>query len=560
MQQPTLPRAGVGPDPAPTVLRLTGITKRFGALVANDDISLTLAPGEVLALLGENGAGKSTLVSILFGHYVADAGSIEVFGQPLPPGQPKAALDAGIGMVHQHFTLADNLSVLDNVMLGTEPLWRPVSRRGEARTRLLKAAADFGLEVNPDARIGELSVGERQRVEILKALYRGARILILDEPTAVLTPQESESLFATLAQMVAQGLSVIFISHKLDEVLRVSHRVAVLRAGRLVAQMPSAGATPAQLAEAMVGQRVVKPVRVRSEPGEDGVESGRSQENADPLPSSAAPPSEAGARHGPDLGSPQAVVCELRDATVRGDGAWPLLDRVNLDVQRGEVLAIAGVAGNGQAALAEVLCGQRSLDAGQVLLQGTPLPRGPRAVVQAGVARIPEDRHAVGVVGDLALWENAVLERYAEPAFARAGFVRRAAARAHAQGLVTRFDVRGTEAGGLDTVTRQLSGGNMQKLILGRALGGATPALVLANQPTWGLDVRAVAYVHQQLLDACAAGAAVLLISEDLDEILTLADRIAVIHHGRLTPAEPTESWTLARIGLAMAGGPAHAA
>ena len=557
---PAAPDAGASLDSPPPVLRLTGITKRFGALVANDDISLTLAPGEVLALLGENGAGKSTLVSILFGHYVADAGSIEVFGQPLPPGQPKAALAAGIGMVHQHFTLADNLSVLDNVMLGTEPLWRPVSRRGEARTRLLKAAADFGLEVNPDARIGELSVGERQRVEILKALYRGARILILDEPTAVLTPQESESLFATLAQMVAQGLSVIFISHKLDEVLRVSHRVAVLRAGRLVAQMPSAGATPAQLAEAMVGQRVVKPVRVRPNVGGDSVESGRSQENVDRLPNSAAHPSEAGAGHGLDLGGPQAVVCELRDATVRGDGAWPLLDRVNLGVRRGEVLAIAGVAGNGQAALAEVLCGQRGLDAGQVLLQGAPLPRGPRAVVQAGVARIPEDRHAVGVVGDLALWENAVLERYAEPAFARAGFVRRAAAREHAQGLVKRFDVRGTEAGGLDTVTRQLSGGNMQKLILGRALGGATPALVLANQPTWGLDVRAVAYVHQQLLDACAAGAAVLLISEDLDEILTLADRIAVIHHGRLTPAEPTEHWTLARIGLAMAGGQAHAA
>jgi len=542
------------------VLRLTGITKRFGALVANDDISLTLAPGEVLALLGENGAGKSTLVSILFGHYVADAGSIEVFGQPLPPGQPKAALAAGIGMVHQHFTLADNLSVLDNVMLGTEPLWRPVSRRAEARARLLKAAADFGLEVNPDARIGELSVGERQRVEILKALYRGARILILDEPTAVLTPQESESLFATLAQMVAQGLSVIFISHKLDEVLRVSHWVAVLRGGRLVAQMPSAGATPAQLAEAMVGQRVVKPVRIKSRPDGDGVESGRSQENAEPLPSSASPLSKASAGHGLDLVDLEAVVCELRDATLRGDGAWPLLDQVNLDVRRGEVLAIAGVAGNGQAALAEVLCGQRGLDAGQVLLQGAALPRGPRAVVQAGVARIPEDRHAVGVVGDLALWENAVLERYTEPAFARAGFVRRAAARAHAQALVTRFDVRGTEGGGLDTVTRQLSGGNMQKLILGRALGGCTPALVLANQPTWGLDVRAVAYIHQQLLDACAAGAAVLLISEDLDEILTLADRIAVIHHGRLTPAEPTEHWTLARIGLAMAGRQAHAA
>ncbi len=542
------------------MLRLSGITKRFGALVANDDISLTLAPGEVLALLGENGAGKSTLVSILFGHYVADAGTIEVFGQPLPAGQPKAALAAGIGMVHQHFTLADNLSVLDNVMLGTEPLWRPVSRRGEARARLLKAAADFGLDVDPDARIGELSVGERQRVEILKALYRGARILILDEPTAVLTPQESESLFATLAQMVAQGLSVIFISHKLDEVLRVSHRVAVLRAGRLVAQMPSAGATPAQLAEAMVGQRVVKPVRARPNAGQVNVESGRSQENVERLPNSAAHLSEAGTGHRPTDGGSTDLVCELRDATVRGDGAWPLLDRVNVGVRRGEVLAIAGVAGNGQAALAEVLCGRRGLDAGRVLLQGAPLPRGPRAVVQAGVARIPEDRHAVGVVGDLSLWENAILERYTEPAFARAGFVRRTAAREHAQGLVTRFDVRGTEAGGLDTVTRQLSGGNMQKLILGRALGAATPALVLANQPTWGLDVRAVAYVHQQLLDACAAGAAVLLISEDLDEILTLADRIAVIHHGRLTPAEPTERWTLARIGLAMAGGQAHAA
>ena len=535
------------PEPAPEVLRLTGITKRFGALVANDDISLSLAQGEVLALLGENGAGKSTLVSILFGHYVADAGTIEAFGRPLPPGQPKAALAAGIGMVHQHFTLADNLSVLDNVMLGTEPLWWPFSRRAEARARLLKAASDFGLEVEPDARIGYLSVGERQRVEILKALYRGARILILDEPTAVLTPQESESLFATLAQMVAQGLSVIFISHKLDEVLRVSHRVAVLRAGRLVDQRPAAGATPAQLAEAMVGQRVVQPVRARAAAAPTGV-------GAEVL-SSVSPVSMDfdESVHSHD------VVCELNEATVRGDGAWPLLDRVNLQLRRGDMLAVAGVAGNGQAALAEVLCGQRALDAGQVLLMGEPLPRGPRAVVRAGVARIPEDRHSVGVVGDLALWENAVLEQYAEPAFARAGLVRRTAARTHAQDLVTRFDVRGTESAGLDTITRQLSGGNMQKLILGRALGGRTPPLVVANQPTWGLDVRAVAYVHQQLLDACAAGAAVLLISEDLDEILALADRIAVMHHGRLTEAEPTDRWSLARIGLAMAGG-AHAA
>ncbi len=507
-------------------LRLSGITKRFGSLVANDGISLELARGEVLALLGENGAGKSTLVSILFGHYLADAGTIEVDGRPLPPGQPKAALDSGIGMVHQHFTLADNLSVLDNVMLGTEPLWQPFSRRAAARARLLEAAQRFGLAVEPEARVGDLSVGERQRVEILKALVRGARILILDEPTAVLTPQESESLFATLGQLVAAGLSVIFISHKLDEVLRVSHRVAVLRAGRLVAELPTRSADKAQLAEAMVG-RAVAPATKR-----------------------------AHARGAP--------VLELRGVGVRGRGARPLLADIELTLHAGELVAVAGVAGNGQEALAELLCGLHTLDAGSLAIGGRALPPRPRAFVEAGVARIPEDRHAVGVVGDLPLWENAVLERYASPAFARAGLVRRERAMAHAQVLVERFDVRGTESAGLWTTTRALSGGNMQKLILGRALAGdpavtTPPHLIVAHQPTWGLDIGAVAYVHQQLLDACAAGSAVLLISEDLDEIFALADRIAVMHHGRLGEALPTADWTLASIGLAMAGD-AHAA
>ncbi len=508
------------------VLRLQGISKRFGSLLANDNISLDLGPGEVLALLGENGAGKSTLVSILFGHYVADAGSITVRGQSLPAGQPRAALATGIGMVHQHFTLAHNLSVLDNVMLGTESLWQPFSRRAAARQNLLSVGARFGLQVNPDARVAELSVGERQRVEILKALVRGATILILDEPTAVLTPQESESLFATLAQMVAQGLSIVFISHKLDEVLRVSHRIAVLRAGRLVATLPAAGTSKAQLAQAMVGRSVAPAQRT-----------GSSRIGAPVLQL------QGGRVNGPD-----------------GKGSRPLLQDLTLTLHAGEVVAVAGVSGNGQAALADLLCGERGLDQGSLHLNGQPVAAQARAWVQAGAARVPEDRHAVGVVGDLALWENAVLERYADPRFARWGVMKRGAAMAFAQDLVQRFDVRGAEAAGVLTPTRRLSGGNMQKLILGRVLGLARghekrPVLIVANQPTWGLDIGAVAYVHQQLLDAAAAGSAVLVISEDLDEVFALADRIAVMHHGRLGPALPTAQWTLQRIGLAMAGG-----
>ena len=556
-------------------LRLQHISKRFGTLLANDDISLDLAPGEVLALLGENGAGKSTLVSILFGHYVADAGSIQVNGQPLPPGQPKAALAAGIGMVHQHFTLADNLTVLDNVMLGTESLWQPFSRRAAARAQLLDAAQRFGLEVNPDALIRDLSVGERQRVEILKALLAfgrktGARILILDEPTAVLTPQESESLFNTLRQMVAAGLSIIFISHKLDEVLRVSDRIAVLRAGRLVATLPAAGAAKAELAALMVGRDVAAAVRHARTPAAvvcelRGAEIGE-------LPS--------GQMRHAETRNAAALSAAARPALVRSSRKRPALEVAALQVRAGEIVAVAGVSGNGQQLLAEVLCGERGLHSGQALIDGRSLPARPRAWINAGVARIPEDRHAVGVVGDLPLWENLILERYTSAAFAsRAGIVRRAAALAHARSIVERFDVRGAQAAGVHTPTRALSGGNMQKLILGRALGGVAgglgggvvsgvvsravggavgdhrvPRLVLANQPTWGLDIGAVAYVHQLLLDTCAAGAAVLLISEDLDEIFALADRIAVMHHGRLGPALPAALWTLASIGLAMAG------
>ncbi|MBV7543854.1 ABC transporter ATP-binding protein [Acidovorax sp. sic0104] len=512
------------------VLHLKNITKRFGKLVANDGISLTLQPGEVLALLGENGAGKSTLMSILFGHYVADAGHIEAFGQSLPPGQPRAALAAGIGMVHQHFALADNLSVLDNVLLGTEPLWQPFSRRREARSRLLAVAGQFGLPVNPDARVGSLSVGERQRVEILKALYRGARILILDEPTAVLTPQESEALFATLAHMVAQGLSIIFISHKLAEVLRVSHRVAVLRQGKLVAEAATRDTTQGQLAQWMVGHAVQAAER----------------------------------RPARNVGG---AVCELQSVSTAAEGQDRLRD-VSLTLRAGEIVAIAGVSGNGQVALADVLCGMRRATAGQVTLRGAPLPARPAWLVSQGVARIPEDRHAVGVVGDLPVWENAVSERLRSHWFAQPWFkglwIKRRAARAHAQRLAEMFDVRG---GGSDTPARALSGGNMQKLILGRALmppqdaslAAPHPQLIVAHQPTWGLDIGAVSFVQQQLINARDGGAAVLLISDDLDEVLSLGDRVAVMHAGHLSEARPAENWSREAIGLAMAGAGAGA-
>ena len=476
---------------------MAGIHKRFGDVRANVDVHLTVAQGTLHGLIGENGAGKSTLMSVLYGLQPADSGSIAVFGKTVRIAHADDAIGCGIGMVHQHFMLVDTLSALENVMLGAEPHWYLPQASAPVRQRLQELMESTGLRVPLDSAVADLSVGDRQRLEILKALYRGARILILDEPTAVLTPQESDSLFATLGQMVAQGLSIVFISHKLDEVLRISHRIAVLRGGKLVADLPAAGADKPMLAEAMVGRRVAPPVRQARAPG--------------------------------------AVACELPGTP--------------LALRAGEIVAVAGVAGNGQQALAERLCGQGHEP---VLLDGRALKGAPRAFVGAGVARIPEDRHAVGLVGDLPLWENAVLERYATPRFARGGVVRRGAARAFAAGILERFDVRG---GGLDSPARALSGGNMQKLILGRALSSGTPKLIVADQPTWGLDIGAVAYVHQQLLDAAAAGSAVLLISEDLDEIFALADRIAVMHHGQLTEARPAADWTLATIGLAMAGG-----
>lgn len=493
------------------VLELRGITKRFGPLIANDEISLALEENEILALLGENGAGKTTLMNILFGHYAADAGSVHAFGKELAPGLPRAAIEAGVGMVHQHFTLAGNLTVLENVMLGSEPLGRLTSARRDAREKLLHIAERFGLPVEPEAKISKLSVGERQRVEILKALYRDARILILDEPTAVLARPEAQRLFETLRDMTREGLSLIFISHKLHEVM-TADRVAVLRGGALVAERKTAQTSPAELAELMVGKKVERPVR---------------QDHR--------------------IGAPVLVAEKVRVGT----GAETRLEDASFTVHAGEILGIVGVSGNGQADLGALLSGLEQPSAGSLMLNGkNAAPLGPRGMIRAGAGRVPEDRHAEGVVGELSVWENAVLERLRSPDFSKSGFVRKGACKSYAAELISRFDIRGAVP---DTRARLLSGGNMQKLILGRVLSTA-PRFVLANQPTRGLDEGAIAAVHAELLAARAKGAAILLISEELEEAVSLSDRIQAIVKGRLSAPIMARDANPQQLGLMMAG------
>ena len=481
-------------DKAQVVLRLQGITKRFGPVTANEEVSFELHRGEVIALLGENGAGKTTLMNILFGQYTADAGSVELFGQPLPPGAPRAALDAGVGMVHQHFTLADNLTVWENIVLGVDHLSGMSLKPRQVKARIRDLAERFHLAIDPEAKVGRLTVGERQRVEILKALYRDAKILILDEPTAVLTPQEAEALFATLNEAIATGLSVIFISHKLHEVMAISHRVLVLRHGKLVAERATSDTDRAELAALMVGAEVT------------------------------APSIETGVAGAPLL--------SLRRVCTPDHGAAPGLKSLDLTLAAGQITGLAGVSGNGQAALSDLLSGLISPASGEMTLTDEPITRwSPRKAIAQGIARIPEDRHKTGTIADFDLTENAILETYASR-FSRRGWMDWAKARAFTKGLIKTYDVR---CPGPDIRIRLLSGGNMQKLILGRVLEEA-PQIILANQPVRGLDIGAVNYVHGELAKARDRGAAVLLISEDLDEIMQLSDVIHVISEGRLSP------------------------
>jgi ABC-type uncharacterized transport system ATPase subunit len=501
-----------------TVLALEGITKRFGNLVANDRIDLVLKRGEILALLGENGAGKTTLMNILFGHYVPEDGRVWVADaagalQTLPNGSPGAALAAGVGMVHQHFTLAENLTGLDNIVLGTELVLRPWRRRGAARRKVDAIIAESGLTVDLDVRVERLTVGEKQRIEILKALYRDARVLILDEPTAVLTPQEAEGLFAVLRRLAATGLAVIFISHKLGEVLAVSHRIMVLRGGRKAGELVTASADRRAIADLMVGHAVATPQRTRATAG--------------------------------------APVLEFDRVSLKRGSLRQSLHGVSFVLRAGEITGMAGVSGNGQAAIAGLICGLDLPDSGEMRLYARRVAiASPHRMVAAGVARMPEDRQHDGVVGTMSVAENIAIEDLRDPAFQRFGFIDRGAMRRRAEAAIAGYDIR---CPGPDAEARLLSGGNVQKLILARVLE-REPKLILANQPTRGLDVGAQAEVHRRIIAARDRGAAVLVISEDLDELFILADRFLVAHAGEVTDAGTSEGLDRSTIGLLMAG------
>ena len=500
------------------VLSLKNINKHFGTLRANQNISLTLNRGEVLALLGENGAGKTTLMNILFGHYVADSGEIEVSGKILPKGSPKASIDAGLGMVHQHFTLAGNLSVLDNIILGTQPIWNFRLQRKEAADRIMDLGSRFGLEVDPNLRVAELSMGERQRVEILKALYRNASILILDEPTAVLTPQESRTLFKTLRQLLNDGLSVIFISHKLAEVLEVSDRIVVLRDGKLVLEENVSETSEKMLAKAMVGRSFKMPIRKETTVGES--------------------------------------LLALENVSVSTPDRVSVLDRASFSVNSREVVGLAGISGNGQRILADIINGMQSPTTGKVFLYGKEIKRfNPREMLIKKVGRIPEDRQGFGVVGDMNFEENAITEVYKNKDYSKLGFLNLKNRNNFAEKIAQEFDVRGVKK---NSPVRLLSGGNMQKLILGRVLL-QKPKLILAHQPARGLDIGAASFVYEHLLDSKMQGCGILLISEDLEELLRISDRILVIHRGKIIEAGKAGELSITNLGLLMAGRQADA-
>ena len=499
----------------PPVLELRGITKAFPGVLANDHIDLTLEEGEIHALLGENGAGKTTLMNILYGLYAPDEGEIFIRGQKVEIREPNDAIVHGIGMVHQHFMLVPVLTVAENVMLGVESIKNGIFLdRADAAQRIRQISHRYGLEVDPDAYVKTLPVGVQQRVEIIKLLYREADILILDEPTAVLTPQEVEELFKVIRSLVAQGKSVIFITHKLKEVMAIADRITVLRNGRVVGTTTPAETTEERLAAMMVGREVL--LRVEKGPAHPG-ETVLSVEGLE-------------------------VMDDRGNLAVRG---------VSFEVRAGEVLGVAGVQGNGQTELVQALTGLRPVLAGRVRIDGTDVTNGPpRRVLEQGVAHVPEDRQKDGLVLSFPVADNLILNTYYLPPFARMGVLNQETILATAEQRVREFDVRTPS---VLTPVSNLSGGNQQKVIVAREFSRPI-RLLIASQPTRGLDVGSIEYIHRRIVEKRDEGCAVLLVSPELDEVMSLSDRIAVMYEGQIVDILPAEEVTKEEIGLLMAG------
>lgn len=499
----------------PIVLEARGITKRFPGVIANDHVDLFLRRGEILALLGENGAGKSTLMNMLYGLYHPDEGEIWIKGQKVALKNPGDAIARGVGMVHQHFQLVPVFTVAENVMLGAETtrgLGMLDKRAAAARIRTL--SQQFGLLIDPDAVVEDLPVGSQQRVEIIKALYRNADILILDEPTAVLTPQEANELFAIMRELTGRGVSIIFITHKLKEVLAVADRIGVLRRGRVVGTADPKTATEASLAEMMVGRQVL--LRVEKEEARPG-----------------------------------QPVLEIKDLQVNDDRKHMAVKGLSLTVYAGEILGIAGVEGNGQRELVEALTGLRSVVSGRVMINGHETTHAnPRQITETGVAHIPEDREKHGLVMPYPVSDNMVLNRYYQPPYARGPIMNQDKIVRDGEKLVVEYDVRTPS---VQTTAGSLSGGNKQKVIVAREFSHPTK-LLIAAQPTRGIDVGSIEFIHKQLVQQRDRGAAVLLVSAELDEVLSLSDRIAVLFDGKVVKILPIEEATRERVGLLMAG------
>ncbi|WP_420610708.1 ABC transporter ATP-binding protein [Candidatus Poriferisodalis sp.] len=515
-----------------------GITKRFGPVVANDDVSVELRPGRILALLGENGAGKSTLVNVLFGLHRPDAGQVVIADENVELSSPHDAIARGVGMVHQHFQLVPPMSVVRNIVLGAEPRKLGMIDVAQARRRVMDLADRFGLGVDPDAAVEDLPVGAQQRVEILKALYRDARVLIADEPTAVLTPQETDHLLGVLRGLTDQGVGIVFITHKLREVMAAADDIVVLREGRVVGTTTPAQTSEAALAELMVG-RAVDLHGDRFESGATGVGSAVSTTAA---PSDEAPIAEAGER---------PVVLDIAGLCTDDDRGQRAVDELSLTVRAGEIVGVAGVEGNGQRELVEAITGLRHATAGTVSISDRDASGArPRQVTVIGVGHIPEDRAKHGLIGSYSVADNSVLNRYFKRPFAAGGMLRRDRIDSHARDVVATFDVRTPD---VESPADSLSGGNKQKLIVGREFSDEID-LLIAAQPTRGIDIGAIEFIWRRIRERRDEGTAVLLVSAELDEVLALSDRVAVMYEGRIVATVDPRSATREEIGLLMAG------